>query len=303
MTTRYQRALATIILSWVIVALPSSASADAEEPDPDPKIEVGCQLLDCGVRATDRSTLNDSGQRSVRRSSDSGISTREAEFNERARIAAERFDREYAAFLKARAARDTCLRLGRGERCAEPPAPPDPYLLSIGFVSGGGGPPVVQFTPAQAGAIAVARLKLPTVAPGIGPPPDLNRWKMAAVGYPLWLWADGPTQVGPVSDSVGGLSVSLEAEVTSLTFRMGDGTTVDCPGDGNKWTEAVEPGAKALNCGHTYTEPSLPKGNYKVSALTNWAVTWTANGQSGVIDVPAVETTELPVGELQVLVR
>jgi len=126
---------------------------------------------------------------------------------------------------------------------------------------------------------------------------------MAAVGYPLWLWADGPTQVGPVSDSVAGLSVSLRAEVSSLTFRMGDGTAVSCDGAGDKWTEAVEPGAKAPNCGHTYTKPSLPKGNYKVSALTNWAVTWTANGQSGVINVPAVQTTELPVGELQVLVR
>ena len=76
----------------------------------------------------------------------------------------------------------------------------------------GGGPPVIQITPAQAGAIAVARLQLPTIAPGIGPSPELNRWKMAAVGYPLWLWADGPTHVGPVSDSVGGLSVSLDAQ-------------------------------------------------------------------------------------------
>jgi hypothetical protein len=158
-------------------------------------------------------------------------------------------------------------------------------------------------TGAQAGAIAAARLQLPTVAPGIGPSPDLNRWKMAAVGYPLWLWADGPTHVGPVSDSVAGLSVSLEASVTSLTFRMGDGNTVQCPGAGDKWSKAVEPGSKAPRCGHTYTEPSLPRGNYTVSALTDWAVTWTANGQSGVINVPAVQTTQLPVGELQVLVR
>ena len=105
-------------------------------------------------------------------------------------------------------------------------------------------PLLIQITPAQAGAIAVARLQLPTIAPGIGPPPDLNRWKMAAVGYPLWLWADGPTHVGPVSDSVAGLSVSLEARVTSLTFRMGDGNTVQCSGDGDEWTKAVEPGSQ-----------------------------------------------------------
>jgi hypothetical protein len=47
----------------------------------------------------------------------------------------------------------------------------------------------------------------------------------------------------------------------------------------------------------------LPDDKYTVAAVTNWAVTWTSNGQSGVISVPAVDTAELPVGELQVLVR
>ena len=126
---------------------------------------------------------------------------------------------------------------------------------------------------------------------------------MAAVGYPLWLWADGRTHVGPISDSVGGLSVSLDAKVSSLTFRMGDGHSVTCPGVGQQWTTTVEPGAKSPSCGYSYTKPSLPNGSYTVAAIANWAVTWTSNGQSGVINVPAVDTTELPVGELQVLVR
>jgi hypothetical protein len=111
------------------------------------------------------------------------------------------------------------------------------------------------------------------------------------------------THVGPVSDSVGGLSVSLDAEVSSLTFRMGDGHTISCPGSGQKWTTAVQPAAKSPSCGYSYAKSSLPDGNYTVAAIANWAVTWTSNGQSGVINVPAVDTTELPVGELQVLVR
>jgi hypothetical protein len=126
---------------------------------------------------------------------------------------------------------------------------------------------------------------------------------MAAVGYPLWLWAAGPTEVGPISDSVAGLSVSLRAEVGSLTFRMGDGHTVTCEGTGHPWTTAVEPATKSPNCGYSYAKPSLPGRVYKVAAIANWAVTWTSNGQSGVINVPVVDTTELPVGELQVLVR
>src|SRR5215218_9127672 len=72
--------------------------------------------------------------------------------------------------------------------CRNPPPPPDP-LFRVFLDGSGGGQPVPAITPAQAGAIAATRLKLPTVAPGIGPSPDRNRWKMAAVGYPLWLWA------------------------------------------------------------------------------------------------------------------
>jgi hypothetical protein len=177
--------------------------------------------------------------------------------------------------------------------------PKSPWLRNETF-SGPGNPPI---TAGQAAAVAVARLQLPTIAPGIGPSPDLNPWNMAAVGYPLWLWADGPTRVGPISDSVSGLSVSLDAEVTGLTFRMGDGHSINCAGSGRQWTTAVQPGAKSPSCGYSYTKPSLPDRSYTVAAIANWAVTWTSNGQSGVINVPAVDTIELPVGELQVLVR
>ena len=44
--------------------------------------------------------------------------------------------------------------------------------------------------------MAVARLQLPANKPGIGPAPTKNEWHIAVVGYPLWLWADGATQVG-----------------------------------------------------------------------------------------------------------
>ena len=184
--------------------------------------------------------------------------------------------------------------------CGSAPTLPTVPRFASNTFSGPGNQPIRAD---QAAAIAVARLQLPTIAPGIGPSPDLNPWNMAAVGYPLWLWADGPTHVGPISDSVAGLSVSLDAEVSSLTFRMGDGDTVTCAGTGHAWTAAVEPGTKSPNCGYSYTKPSLPDRAYTVAAIANWAVTWTSNGQSGVINVPVVDTTELPVGELQVLVR
>ena len=40
----------------------------------------------------------------------------------------------------------------------------------------------------------VVRLHLPDATPVFGPDPDNNEWKMLAVGYPVWLWTEGPRQ-------------------------------------------------------------------------------------------------------------
>ena len=165
-----------------------------------------------------------------------------------------------------------------------------------------GAAPLPTITPAQAGAMAVAQLRLPINTPGIGPDPNKNEWKMAAIGYPLWLWADGPTHVGPVGQNVGGLTVSLEASLSKTVFRMGDGHSVTCRGGGKPYASWVQPGAKSPNCGYVYEKPSLPSKNYKVTAIAYWDVTWSINGVSGVIQVPRVGSTDLPVGELQAIV-
>jgi hypothetical protein len=216
--------------------------------------------------------------------------------NDRVQEALKDFSAALAEYDSRLASYNRCILSANPAGCGRMPTAPTPPQFGAETFS-------QPITAGQAAAIAVARLQLPTIAPGIGPSPDLNPWSMAAVGYPLWLWADGPTHVGPVSDSVAGLSVSLEAEVSSLTFRMGDGHSVTCAGSGHPWTAAVEPGTKSPTCGYSYSQPSLPEGPYTVAAIANWAVTWTSNGQSGVINVPAVDSTELPVGELQVLVR
>jgi len=234
---------------------------------------------------------NDTPSSSIRRPDEGGA-------NQRADEAGNKFAAVLAAYDRKLARYSQCLAANpNGAGCGNEPK--SPWLAAETFSGVGNGP----ISAGQAAAVAVARLKLPTIAPGIGPSPELNPWNIAAVGYPLWLWADGPTHVGPISDSVAGLSVSLDAEVSSLTFRMGDGHSITCPGTGQKWTTAVEPGAKSPSCGYSYAKPSLPDDDYTVAAVANWAVTWTSNNQSGVINVPTVATTELPVGELQVLVR
>jgi len=217
-----------------------------------------------------------------------------------------KFSAAFADYDRQLASYNRCMLIfdpsANNAGCGNAPTPPNTPEFRSDTFSGRGNQPI-RITAGQAAAIAAARLQLPRIPPGVGPAPNINPWNMAAVGYPLWLWADGPTHLGPISDSVAGLSVSLDAEVSGLTFRMGDGHTVICAGSGHPWTTAVQPGTESPSCGYSYAKPSLPDNAYTVTAIANWAVTWTSNGQSGVINVPAVDTTELPVGELQVLVR
>jgi hypothetical protein len=283
-----------IIAGLALAASPHLASADGTQ--------VTCtRTRSCTVTA-ERPAEGDSrrpivGQQRDRRNEDRDHQLREA--NKKFSAALAKYDRRLAAYNRCVLSFDPSFN---SAGCGSPPTLPTVPTFGSDSFSGRGNQPN-RVTAGQAAAIAVARLQLPTIAPGIGPSPDLNQWNMAAVGYPLWLWADGPTHVGPISDSVAGLSVSLDAEVSSLTFRMGDGHTVTCPGTGHPWTTAVEPGTKSPDCGYSYANPSLPDHAYTVAAIANWAVTWTSNGQSGVINVPVANTTQLPVGELQVLVR
>lgn len=161
---------------------------------------------------------------------------------------------------------------------------------------------VPVITPQQAAYIAVAtKLKIPTVAPGFGPPPDINKWHMAAVGYPYWLWADGQTAAQSAA-AVDGLQVTLKASVASMTYAMGDGQTLNCAGTGTPWTRAATPGAVSPTCGYRYATPSLPDGDYTVAATSHWDVAWTAGGQAGVIHLDRSSSIQVPVGELEAII-
>jgi hypothetical protein len=284
--------LALICGAAVIAAAPAPAIADVAKCNRWTRV---CKLTS-EVEGTQGGHPTHDGPSQTQPDAKDDYDERVLEAGKKFSAALAEYDRRLASYNRCVLIFDPSLNTAG---CGSPPTPPNPPQFGSDNFSGRG----TQPTAGQAAAIAVARLQLPKIAPGIGPSPDINPWNMAAVGYPLWLWADGPTHVGPISDSVAGLSVSLDAAVSSLTFRMGDGHTVTCAGSGHPWTTAVQPGTESPTCGYTYAKPSLPDNTYTVAAIANWAVTWTSNGQSGVISVPVVDTTELPVGELQVLVR
>ena len=146
----------------------------------------------------------------------------------------------------------------------------------------------------------VVRLQLPDPTPQIGPDPEVNEWKMVAVGYPLWLWTRGPATVTTTARAYG-VSFTMQATWLSTSFDMGDGHRVTCSSTA-VYDRSVRPGAESPSCGYRYETSSLPRGNYSVTATTNWRITWRALGQSGSLPGSYSGTRSLPVGELNALV-
>jgi hypothetical protein len=245
--------------------------------------------------------------------SESSLSARDgrgADERAAAREAEIELQQQISAYMKSLDSWQTCLSQtppgGLSPSCPQPGSPPFrttlPAMLGAGSASASAAAQVT-LTPEQVAYIAFARLHLDALKPVIGPPPEINRWKMAAVGYPLWLSGGGDPNPPAVSDEVYNLRVRLKAHVTNIDFLMGDGNVVRCQGSGLRWTPAVEPGEKSPICGYQYSNPSLPDGSYTVTARTHWDVDWTINNQTGVIQMIQTSSVELPVGELQTLVR
>lgn len=124
------------------------------------------------------------------------------------------------------------------------------------------------------------------------------------VGMPVWLWTERtPNTWGPISTSAaaGGLSVTAKAHVKSITWSMGDGTSVTCTKPGTPYKKSYGK-RESPDCGHTYSK--VPKdGSYKVTATSTWAITWDAtDGESGTLpnETRTADTT-INIGELQVV--
>ena len=146
----------------------------------------------------------------------------------------------------------------------------------------------------------VARLEVPVPTPSVGPDPSVNEWNMAVVGYPLWLWTDTPASMDS-SVSGYGITITMNARRVSTTFDMGDGNKVTCARM-TAYPRSVKPATPSPTCGYVYSWPSLPKGNYTVTATSRWEVDWSAVGFSGTLPLSASASRELPVGELHAVV-
>ena len=155
-------------------------------------------------------------------------------------------------------------------------------------------------TPAQLAQQAISQMALAGPEIRLSIPAD----KFATVGVPVWLWTDvTPTTWGPTSAtaSVPGLSVTATAHARQIVWDTGDGLSETCK---NAGTAYYTGGVVSPTCQHVYQRSSAdqPGLAYPIRATTTWDVTWTGGGSSGSLTVTRVSTSQVRVGEVQVLV-
>lgn len=159
------------------------------------------------------------------------------------------------------------------------PPPPDPRVLARE-------------------AMNAMRLK----AVNIGIVPEPRPGSIGIIGLPTWMWVDGPAENtwGPITRtaSAGGFTVRATAKVKKVVWDMGDGTQVVCLTKGTPYADSYGR-QSSPDCGHTYTR----QGSYVVTATSYWSVTWTGVGESGVIPLDLSRTTNITMGESQVINR
>lgn len=185
------------------------------------------------------------------------------------------------------------------------PGAPPPLRDPIGFTFWSNTPPpgINTLTPQQAAARLVKTFQIRGVDIGFAPDPNIVGSK-SYVGVPIWMWVNNPQPLtyGPYSQTatLGGVTITATAKVTSILWNMGDGQTVACGSAGTPFK--VEYGATASpTCGYRYTKTSKnqPGGKYTVTATSQWSVEWNGGGQNGVIPLTATSNSTVQIGELQ----
>ncbi|MGW0770762.1 ATP/GTP-binding protein [Streptomyces sp. NPDC002676] len=167
------------------------------------------------------------------------------------------------------------------------------------------GAPKANVDPEQLAREAVDKMLL--TGPNIASPRAAGRY---VVGMPMWMWVNqGPTTYGPnsASASLTGVTVTATAEVSSISWDMGDGSSaVVCNGPGTKYNASMGK-APSPDCGHVYDQASTNEtgGKFHGTATATWTVDWkiTAGGpaENGEFTQTRQSVFTVDVREVQVL--
>jgi len=152
--------------------------------------------------------------------------------------------------------------------------------------------------PVELARMARKQLRLPTPIIAVNPVGE------QLVNLPTWLWLSGGWAPMSATASVADVSVTAVATPRSVSWSMGDGTTLTCTGPGTPFRPSSDPRSASPDCGHTYRSSSASHIGqaFVVSATVHWTVRWSGAGQSGVFpDLTTTSTTALRVAEVQAL--
>lgn len=170
-------------------------------------------------------------------------------------------------------------------------------------------PGLKVMTPGAAAAKLISTFRLQGITIGMAPEPN-PQWgyRRGYVGVPVWLWVDNPQPLtwGPYTETatLGGQTITATAQVTSVRWSMGDGTSITCGNKGTPYTLGYGM-TTSPTCGYQYqtTSKNQPGDRYTVTATSNWNVTWTStSGANGNIPLTSTSTTNLQVSELQTVI-
>lgn len=154
--------------------------------------------------------------------------------------------------------------------------------------------------PTAAWERALELLALPTPHIGVNPSEPV-------VHVETWLWVDrGTWGTRTQTASAGGVTATVTATPSRVTWDMGNGDRVICEGPGNPYDPAKPARAQSTDCSYTYRHSSAgqPAGAYQVTATVEWGLSWRVAGAAGGGTLPATSnsiSTALPVGEMQAL--
>lgn len=164
-------------------------------------------------------------------------------------------------------------------------------------------PGIETLSPGQAALRLVKTFQLRGIDVGFAPDPNTPNAR-SYVGVPIWMWVDNPRPLsfGPYSETatLGGVTVTATAKVTSIIWNMGDGESVACAGAGTEFKVAYG-AVPSPTCGYQYsrTSDNQPRGRYAVTATSQWQVTWAGGGDEGMIPLTTQSATTVDVNELQ----
>jgi hypothetical protein len=157
---------------------------------------------------------------------------------------------------------------------------------------------VAARTPAGIARLAYDQLGLPQ--PDIAASPRTDQ----LVNLPTWLWLDGGWDAVTATAHVPGVSITATARPRTVTWTMGDGGTVTCPGPGTAFRSGANPRAASPDCGYTYRRSSAaqPAHAFRVTATVYWSVRWAGAGQTGTFpELTTSSSTTFRVAESQAL--